>query len=58
MESMEEAERVEEEEEESSMELEPKEEDIAMATGDWGFLRYWLWEEEELVVKGVDSRGG
>ena len=53
---MEEAERVEEEEEESSMELEPKEEEIDMATGDWGFLRYWLWEEEELVVKGVDSR--
>ena len=45
MESREEAERFEEEgekggEEEWPMELEPEEEEIAMATEGWGFLRY------------------
>jgi len=45
MESREEAERFEEEgeeggEEEWPMELEPEEEEIAMATEDWGFLCY------------------
>ena len=59
IESMEEAERFEEEgeeggEEEWLMELEPEEEEIAMATEGWGFLRYWLWEEDEFAVKGVD----
>ena len=43
-------------EEEWLMELEPEEEEIAMATGAWGFLCYWLWEEDEFAVKGVDSR--
>ena len=49
---MEEAEREEEEggeeeeEEESPKELEPEEEEMAMAGGELGFLRYWLWEEE------------
>ena len=56
---MEKAERFEEEgeeggEEEWPMELEPEEEEIAMATEGWGFLRYWLWEEDEFAVKGVD----
>ena len=50
---MEEAEREEEEEgeeeeEESLKELEPEEEEIAMWE-DWGFLRYWLWEEEGVL---------
>ena len=41
MESREEAERLAEEGEEGlSMELEPKEQEIAMATEGWGFLRY------------------
>ena len=35
------------------IELEPEEEEIAMATGSWGFLRCWLREEDEFVVKGV-----
>ena len=50
---MEEAEREEEEggeeeeEEESPKELEPEEEEIAIAGGEGlGFLRYWFWEEE------------
>ena len=49
---MEEAEREEEQggeeevEEESPKELEPEEEEMAMAGGELGFLRYWLWEEE------------
>ena len=61
MESREEAERFEEEgeeggeEEEWPMELEPEEEEIAMATGSWGFLRCWLREEDEFVAKGVGS---
>ena len=47
---MEEAEREEEggeeeEEEESPKELELEEEEMAMAGGELGFLRYWLWEE-------------
>ena len=37
------------------IELEPEEEEIAMATGSWGFLRYWLREEDEFVAKGVGS---
>ena len=37
------------------MELEPEEEEIAMATEDWGFLCTWLWEEDEFAVKRVDS---
>ena len=53
MESREEADKSEEKgeeggEEEWPMELEPEEEEITMATGGWGFLRYWLWEEEGL----------
>ena len=53
---MEEAEREEEEggeeeeEEESPKELEPEEEGMAMAAGGLGFLRYWLWEEEGVLV--------
>ena len=49
---MEEAEREEEEggdeeeEEESPKELEPEEEEMAMAGEGLDFLRYWLWEEE------------
>ena len=50
---MEEAEREEEEggeeeeEEESPKELEPEEEEIAIAGGEGlGFLCYWLWEED------------
>ena len=47
---MEEAEREEEEEggeegEESPKELEPEEEEMAMASEGLGVLRYWLWEE-------------
>ena len=34
------------EEEESPKELESEEEEIAIAGGELGFLRYWLWEEE------------
>ena len=37
------------------IELEPEEEEIAMATGSWGFLRCWLREEDEFVAKGVGS---
>ena len=50
---MEEAEREEEEEgeEESPKELEPEEEEIAIAGVEGlGFLRYWLWEEEGVLV--------
>ena len=49
---MEEAERGEEEEEEESpKELEPEEEEIAIAGVEGlGFLRYWLWEEEGVLV--------
>ena len=43
------------EREREPMKLEPEEEEIAMATGSWGFLRCWLREEDEFVVKGVDS---
>ena len=54
---MEEAEREEEEEgeeeekEESPKELEPEEEETAMAAGGlrW-LLRYWLWEEEGVLL--------
>ena len=43
------------EEEEWPMELEPEEEEIAMATEGWGFYcATWLWEEDEFPVKGVD----
>ena len=52
---MEEAEREEEggeeeEEEESPKELEPEEEGMAMAGEELGFLRYWLWEEEGVLL--------
>ena len=53
---MEEAEREEEEEgeeeeEESPKELEPEEEEIAIAGVEGlGFLRYWFWEEEGVLV--------
>ena len=40
----------EEEEEESPKELEPEEEEMAMAGGELGFLRYWLWEEEGVLL--------
>ena len=57
IESMEEAEREEEEEgeeeeeEESPKELEPEEEEMAMAAGGLGWLlRYWLWEEEGVLL--------
>ena len=54
--SREEAEELEEEGERGEpIELEPEEEEIAMATGSWGFLRCWLREEDEFVVKGVGS---
>ena len=55
MESTEEAgrreEEGEEEEEESPKELEPEEEEIAMATGygRWGFLCYWLGRKMSLA---------
>ena len=56
MESREETEELEEEGEEGElMKLEPEEEEIAMATGSWGFLRCWLREEDEFVAKGVGS---
>ena len=56
MESREETEELEEEDEEGEpMKLEPEEEEIAMATGSWGFLRCWLREEDEFVAKGVGS---
>ena len=59
MESREEADRSEEEgegggEEEWPMELEPKEEEIAMAVEGGVFCAIWLWEEDEFAVKGVD----
>ena len=42
-------------EEEWLMELEPEEEEIAMATEGWGFFcATWLWEEDVFAVKGVD----
>ena len=54
---MEEAEREEEEggeeeeEEESPKELEPEEEEIAIAGGEGlGFLRYWFWGEEGVLL--------
>ena len=56
IESMEEAEREEEEggeeeeEEESPKELEPEEEEMVMAGEGLGFLRYWLWEEEGVLL--------
>jgi len=54
--SREEAEELKEEGERGEpIELEPEEE-IAMATGSWGFLRCWLREEDEFVAKGVGSR--
>jgi len=58
---MEEAEREEEEggeeeEEESPKELEPEEEEIAIAGGEGlGFLRYWFWEEGVLLWRRADS---
>ena len=56
MESREETEELEEEGEEGEpMKLEPEEEEIAMATGSWGFLRCWLRKEDEFVAKGVGS---
>ena len=52
MESREETEELEEEGEEGEpMKLEPEEEEIAMATGSWGFLRCWLRDEDEFVAK-------
>ena len=36
----------EEDEEESPKELEPEEEEMAMAGEGLDFLRFWLWEEE------------
>ena len=63
MESREEAERLEEEgeeveEEESLKELEPEEEEMAMAAGGLGwFLCYWLWEEGVFAVKKSRCRG-
>ena len=54
--SREEAEELEEEGERGEpIELEQEEEEIAMATGSWGFLRCWLREEDEFVAKGVGS---
>ena len=49
---MKEAEREEEEEgeEESPKELESEKEEMAMAGGELGFLRYWLWEEEGVLL--------
>ena len=59
MESREEADRPEEEgergEEEWPIELEPEEEEIAMAVGGGVFCATWLWEEDEFVVKRADS---
>ena len=40
----------EEEEEESPKELEPEEEEMAMAGEGLDFLCYWLWEEEEVLL--------
>ena len=56
---MEEAERGEEgEEEESPKELEPEEEEIAMAGEGMGFfLRYWLWGEEGVRCEEEPIRG-
>ena len=60
---MEEAEREEEEggeegeEEESPKELEPEEEEMVMAAGVLGFLRYWLWEEEGVCCGEEPIRG-
>ena len=52
---MEEAEREEEggeeeEEEESPKELESEEEEMAIASEGLGFLRYWFWEEEGVLL--------
>ena len=60
MESREEVEWSEEEgeeggEEEWPMELEPKEEEIAMAVEGGVFCAIWLWEEDEFVMKRADS---
>ena len=56
MESREETEDLEEEGEEGEpMKLDPEEEDIAMATGSWGFLCCWLREEVEFMAKGFGS---
>ena len=56
---MEEAERKEEEgeeeEEESPRELEPEEEEIAMAAEGGVFCATWLWEEDEFAVKRANS---
>ena len=38
------------------MELEPEEEEIAMLQEVWVLYAVWLREEDEFVVKGVDSR--
>ena len=63
IESMEDAEREEEEggeegeEEESPKELEPEEEEMAMAAGGLGFLRYWPWEEEGVCCGEEPIRG-
>ena len=47
----EEGEEEEEEEEESPKELESEEEEIAIAGDEGlGFLRYWLWEEEGVLL--------
>ena len=61
---MEEAEREEEEggeeeeEEESPKELEPEEEEMAIARAEGlGFLRYWLWEEEGIRYEEEPIRG-
>ena len=56
----EEADRSEEEgegggEEEWPMELEPEEEEIAMAVEGGVFCAIWLWEEDEFVMKRADS---
>ena len=61
MESREEADRSEEEGEEGGedewpMELEPEEEEIAMAAEGGVFCATWLWEEDEFAVKRADSR--
>ena len=46
----------EEEEEESPKELEPEEEEIAIAGGEGlGFLRYWFWEEGVLLWRKANS---
>ena len=37
------------------MELEPEEEEIAMATEGWGFLCYLALEEDEFAVKRAES---